>query len=68
MAQEGKMGNGVSRVLGSFVTFLLGSPEGTIREPFITPKEAVEKNKSIIKEIIGNTKFQDSSPDSGEST
>lgn len=31
---------------------LFGTAEGTIREPFIEPKEAIRKNKDTIKKLI----------------
>ena len=55
-----------SDFLNSLMDILLGSPEGTVREPFIDPAEAVEKNKSIIKDIIEKTPAQKNKNNSSE--
>ena len=54
-------------MIDKILTFLWGSPEGTIRRKRITPKEAIEKNKNEIRALLNSIEVtvreKDNTPD-----
>ena len=42
----------IKKALQICKSVLFGTAKGTIREPFIDPKEAIRENKGVIKKII----------------